>query len=504
MYRAFIADDEPLVREGLKTLIDWQLCGFRICGDASNGRDALQKVLALQPDLLLLDIRMPHLDGLEVARLARENGYQGHIVILSGYKDFSYAQKAIRYRADSYLLKPIDEDELIRTVGEVGRSLDRGAQEAERITRAKDSLLADTVMGKAPAEHFSGLVPPGFFTAGFYQVFLLETDGPAQEKEAEALLHRLLPSAGSLLLHLESGRLAGLLWKPFPEDFAAQLKKYLASAARRDLFLAVGRRVDRPEELPLSYQDACLILEKRFFCGEEQLLISQELLQSSVPLDAGDAVRPDWNGLAEQIAAYILARNTGPLELKLGELYDVLRFLPESPENIRVLLYDLAAKVEHAVTAVYPEASAAFPPEQELIASINGTALLVQILRRLRDLFLQASLACGAFSSKDTVERVVRYIDAHYSQNLKLESLAQVFGYNSAYLGRCLKSRLGESFNSYLERVRVKNAMELLKDPGLKVYEVSARVGFTDLDSFYKKFRRVAGITPSEYRKQQE
>ena len=119
MYSLFIADDEKEIREGLKYILDWENLGFKICGEAGNGEDALNSILELQPDLVLLDIRMPRMLGIDVAKSARAAGYLGHFVILSGYSDFSYAQKVIQYGASCYLTKPVDEDELEKAVTSV-------------------------------------------------------------------------------------------------------------------------------------------------------------------------------------------------------------------------------------------------------------------------------------------------------------------------------------------------------------------------------------------------
>lgn len=114
-----IADDERVVLEGLKYIIDWRCLGFTICDTASNGADALEKILSLKPDLCLLDIRMPKMNGIEVVQAAVEQGYTGKFIILSGVTDFKLAQTAMRYGVDFYLTKPIDEDELEQAVSSV-------------------------------------------------------------------------------------------------------------------------------------------------------------------------------------------------------------------------------------------------------------------------------------------------------------------------------------------------------------------------------------------------
>ena len=112
METVLIADDEINIREGLKNIIDWNELGFEVCAEAANGEEALCLILDKKPSLVLLDIRMPKIYGTDLIRMARERGFQGRFIILSGYSDFTYAQTAIQYGVDFYITKPIDEDEL--------------------------------------------------------------------------------------------------------------------------------------------------------------------------------------------------------------------------------------------------------------------------------------------------------------------------------------------------------------------------------------------------------
>lgn len=151
--KVLIADDESVVLEGLKYIIDWDALGSSICSQASNGEETLNKILNLRPELVLLDIRMPKLSGIEIIQTAREKGFDGHFIILSGYSDFTYAQTAIRYGVDFYLTKPIDEDELISAVTSVRNSIEEERREKDSFNRyrenALDTILRNLMIGKA-------------------------------------------------------------------------------------------------------------------------------------------------------------------------------------------------------------------------------------------------------------------------------------------------------------------------------------------------------------------
>jgi YesN/AraC family two-component response regulator len=134
MDKVFLVDDEPFVIEGLKTMIDWEKYGYRICGEAANGEDGLQLIRVCDPDLVVTDIRMPALDGLQLIRQIRESGnYKVKFIVLSGYNDFSYIQSAMKYRISDYLLKPIDDQEIAVALDRIrGQSMEQIGEETSR------------------------------------------------------------------------------------------------------------------------------------------------------------------------------------------------------------------------------------------------------------------------------------------------------------------------------------------------------------------------------------
>lgn len=163
METVLIADDEINIREGLKNIIDWNELGFEVCAEAANGEEALCLILDKKPSLVLLDIRMPKIYGTDLIRMARERGFQGRFIILSGYSDFTYAQTAIQYGVDFYITKPIDEDELQLAICKIKKELDEEHAVSENMellkTKAKDVILHEIVTGNCQTLE-EGLLSP--------------------------------------------------------------------------------------------------------------------------------------------------------------------------------------------------------------------------------------------------------------------------------------------------------------------------------------------------------
>lgn len=176
MNTVFIADDELIIRQGLKCIIDWESLGFSIIGEASNGIDALDYIVREQPDLVLIDIRMPGLLGVDVVKQARDKGFEGHFIILSGFTDFKYAQAAIRYGVDFYLTKPIDEDELLEAVESLKTTLEEQSRQSgtwqHYRQKAHGMILLDILTDKADFDQIN--IDDMHLNADQYQVVIYE------------------------------------------------------------------------------------------------------------------------------------------------------------------------------------------------------------------------------------------------------------------------------------------------------------------------------------------
>lgn len=189
METLLIADDEKNIRDGLKCILDWEELGFTLCGEASNGEEALSCILKEKPSLVLLDIRMPKLTGIDIIRIAREQGYSGRFIILSGYSDFSYAQSAIRYGVTYYLTKPIDEDELLDAINTIKEALEQEHKKSDNIAlyreKAKNVILHELVTGNWKKDGITGLSSSDFQSMELvfdtYQVVIYEKFGLAPE-----------------------------------------------------------------------------------------------------------------------------------------------------------------------------------------------------------------------------------------------------------------------------------------------------------------------------------
>lgn len=521
-----IADDEASIRQGLKCIVDWDELGFTICGEASNGEEALARILALNPGLVLLDVKMPRMHGTEVIRRAREAGFQGKCIILSGYSDFKYAQEAIKSGVRFYLTKPIDEDELYQTVSEIKQELSAERRRSTHFTefqnKAKSVVLQELLTGTSRTPLSEQDLTNFCLTADVYQVVICE-DFHTQAAAAPytfAELLKVINRNNNIFEHLEINhrdvvllkgahglnRLSGFLDRF--DDNAAQTGNPLES-----MFLAYGRPVSAPEDIHLSYEDASVLLTRRFFCKRELHAMGYELLPelpsgSSPSLSMQERTAPELKDevltrYTDRFVDYIQSYNRRMTVATLSELEEMLLYVPGEARDIKLFLTDLYLQIKEKMNRTYTSAKIPFPSNSSVLEFMNDCNYLYEIIQFLSKQFEMIMDATGNPSRNTILDDVLYYIDHHFRDNIKLEMIAPLFGYNSAYLGKIFSKNVGENFNSYVDHRRIEHSKQLLLENQLKVYEIAEQVGYKNVDYFHKKFKKYVGESPAEFRKRQ-
>lgn len=332
MYSVFIADDELIIRQGLKCIIDWEALGFQITGEAANGDDALNYIITNSPDLVLIDIRMPKMPGLEAVEAARKNGFKGKVIILSGYTDFKYAQSAIKNGVDYYLTKPLEEDELTETLMEIKEQL--GKEEINQNTlsqyrdRAKGMILLDILTNKINVHNIN--VKDINLIADKYQVVIYENysrhSANLQYRFSDLL--KVTNEANSSYDNIKIDKNEVILLKgtftlnkfqEFLEHYSRELKPQQNSPLD-SLFIAYGREVNSLEDIHISYEEALKLLQRRFFCEDKQHTIGFEQLPKPSS-QSGYCLSPEvLNGYCERLSGYIQASKRNQVAETLHEL----------------------------------------------------------------------------------------------------------------------------------------------------------------------------------------
>lgn len=515
MYQVLIVDDEALIRDGLKCIMNWEEYGFCVGGEAANGEDALRFILSRQPELVLLDIRMPKMLGLEVVKAAREQDYKGKFIILSGYSDFRYAQEAIRYGVDFYLTKPIDEDALSEAVEKIKISLDNETRSQDNFEhlrkKARNVILHELVTGISPEEGISAADAADLeLDADVYQVVIYENfsrklgslsysfaDLLKVTNRDEHTFHHFEEEQKDVILL--KGSYALNRFQDFLEHYNSSIPPQKGSPMDT-LFLAYGRPVNNLDEVHLSYEDARRLISRRFFCVQGQHTLGYEELPDIS--QATKQLQPEkLSEYTDYIVGYLQTFNRKNVAETLYALENYLYNVQSDISEVKLFLTDLYLRIKEKINLVYNTLTIPFPTNSTVIDFIEKKYYMYEIIQFLSEQFEMVMNATGNPSRSNVLDDILYYIDHNYQNNIKLETIAPLFGYNSAYLGKIFNKTVGESFNSYVDHMRIEHSKELLLQNNYKVYEIAERVGYRNVDYFHKKFRKYVGESPAEFRK---
>ena len=516
MYKVLIADDEKIIRMGLHAIVDWNALGYEIIGEAANGTEALSFMHEKAPDLVMIDIRMPKLLGLEAIRDAREKGFAGKIIVLSGYSDFTYAQTAINYGVTAYLTKPVDVDALTEALAKAKAELDAERSQKESadiyMQRAREGVLAEFMCGKLPADTLSfsemGL------TNDCFQVLLYEkyshdtadisynfsdllrvanTDG----QDYEALT---VQSKNVILL---KGPHATEKLRVLSDKFENELPPEKDSPLDT-IFITCGFVAKTPEEIPASFETALDLLNHRFFCDQHQhvMLPEDHPTQKDGDDTAAFSRESFLSTYSDAPVNHIQTFNRNKIAESLKALQTELYDAPLEVTDEKKLLIDLYLNIKERLLLLYNTQSIPFTENSEVVSRIHQSYYLYEIILFFSEQFDKIMTAIGYSSRDSIIDDVVHYIQHNYTSNITLENIAPLFGYNSSYLGKIFNKRMGMNFNTYLDSIRIEHSKEILLSSKLQVYKIAEMVGYRNVDYFHIKFKKYTNMSPAEYRKQ--
>ena len=278
MLKVLIIDDERNIRENLKTLIDWEEIGYTICGEADNGDDGLRKHNVLKPHLVIADIRMPGLHGLDMIKAIKKENKQVRILIVTGYSQFDYAKKAIDYGVDGYLLKPVDEDDLREKALVIKAEIKRICEEKELVEKSRNTFLEQFLSALIKGEEIEEKERSKWFSDcslpwKSYQLFIVEIEKQvlltqSQKNEMKNLIfNRMISKIPGYILEVD-GIITGLFKKKITHSSLNELKelvKTLKCIIQKDITLYIGRLAESYEEIGEVYKHIKMVMDKSFF-----------------------------------------------------------------------------------------------------------------------------------------------------------------------------------------------------------------------------------------------
>lgn len=546
MLKIFLAEDEVVVRETIKRMIPWEELGFELVGEAADGEMALPLLIRQQPDLLITDIKMPFMDGLTLARLAKKEIPGLKVVILSGYDDFNYAKQAIGIGVEDYLLKPITKNALIERLSEIRSRYEHEKTQKEYYEKFQREMQA--YEKNSSRDFFEALVGGSMDMMEVYKraeklgldivaeaynvlIFTMNCDEDfsgqrdeysSWEAESLELLENFFAGHSSAMLFRSNIFSYGVLLKgqreAIEENTRAcvdEIRKILSRQdGRREWFLAVGQSVERLSQIQKSYHTASRAFSQRYLY-DENILYYDEMETMEHP--GGQAETEDnaylqkvdvnalnpailqkflSNGLQEEtenfVKDYFYAIGQEPMESLVFRNYVILNVRFSVISFIKGLGCD-TNEMESADT------------EEVLAESGKNMESAIAYVKKMISQAIEIRDQNSGNKNRSILKTAVDFIDSHYmDEEISLNTVANVANVSSNHFSALFSQNMGQTFIEYLTTLRMNKAKELLRCTGMRSSEIAGEIGYKDAHYFSYLFKKTQGMTPSDYRKARE
>lgn len=533
MLKAIIADDEKKVCQMIQKLIDWDSLGYEVVGIAHSGPDAYELINIHQPEVVITDIRMPGFGGIELVKKIKENGLSPNFIIISGYKHFEYAHDAIKYGVENYLLKPIDQQELVETLLTIKKRYqdehDKVADEqriqnelAEQRSKMRKHFINDIIFNNKPSnnleiEHVNEEYQL-HFQQGVFQALFFKLDYQLPSKlDIENVLNKLGDMTekaidGYSLEHITVQSQSGLVFVVnYPleeskniernyEHIFEELKSYLDNFGCFNFTMGVGNVQTSIKDVSLSISSAVDAVKCRIVCGVNRMLYYKDLKFETVSLST--IVPPKKKSQLENIVETMDSQN---FKVWVQEVIEVIHQIPNYNPCI---LFELFKEVKEVLNSALKrqetdlETMLRFGKAYDEI--LDSGIHEISILKNIQDyvcMNLEAQREKQLLMDIRPIRLAKQYVQTHYMEPISLDEVAGEVHLNASYFSVAFKKEVGMNFIDYLIACRIDAAKVLLKTTNESMVTIADKIGYTDTKYFSKLFAKTVGIKPSEYRK---
>jgi len=517
MYKVVIADDEQMIREGLRLLIDWKSLNLVLAGEAEDGLSALELIERHRPHILVTDVKMPGMSGLEVIRKVNESGMDIKSIIISGYDDFLYVKEALRYGVADYILKPVREDDLASILKEVVSNIEnriKGDINDSEGTRLIRSNLLNRLIGSC-VTRVEFLEKTKFLKLDIsdkpYSVVIAEIDGSKllSNSELERKLNRLdricedifRSSKYTMAFHDKSNRLVMIINDDEVEQrylklVAEEIKDSVNKLLDFTVSIGIGGKAQNIMMVDISYNEALKALQQKYLKGRNSINPGQE---DNIPAtqcrDIADAGRVEMS---------VRQLNCENAEKEIGLFFDELMESTSDITNIKKACIDLFLLLVSMVKERNGKDGDILDDEKRVFDMVSSAETIEDVRKELIAFAKKVVNYLSGIKSEvysKVINEIIDYVRSSYNRNITLKSVAQRFYMNPAYLGRIFKDETGEFFSDFVNRVRINEAGKMMLDSDMKIYEIALKCGYKDINYFRDLFKKITGINPMEFKK---
>lgn len=506
MFKLLIADDEEIIRKRLVMKIEWNSLGFEVIGEASNGLELLELIKRLKPDVVLTDIRMPLMDGIELVEKVKEENIDTEIIVLSGFAEFEYAQKMLRLGVKDYILKPIDKEQIYKVFEALKYKLN---EKNNKFRDLKSKFIIDIFMNNLSDVQIEEKNYEFYHSDKLFSIVNLQIDEFTLHQEEitnKDILKNIFTSEFNCILVSESKddifyfvevdnseRYINILESTFEKvnQFLQELGLHYSVSFFYDFPNDDLKEINKIRNKIFKTKKERAYLGPKVFkkASEEKKLVNNQFIY---PFEIEENIIKSFNAqdlitLQTNVAMFFSKFKEQDVEFAVVSnmsfqlLNHIYRYLRENN------------KTNGRIRDIFKQIFSDFN-KYEFFETLEG--------------FIKYLLKCTLIETKNIsegflnlyMEKAIKFIDLRYSEDIGLDEVAEHVGLSSAYMSHIFKKELNISFVQYLKDKRLKEAIRLLKDTNLKVYEVAEKIGFNNTRYFSDVFRAEIGVNPLEYR----
>ena len=524
MLKVLLVDDEPFISQGLSILIDWETEGFEIVKICQNAFDALDFLRSQSVDLIIADIQMPGMSGLQMLEvIQKEKISDAKIVILSGYSDFSYAQQALRFNCMDYVLKPVEREQMLSILRKVADLSESTRQNEEKQQKQEQAYLARNLIALLLGKYDSAnleYVRKNLHLSEGVRYINIEFDAMQADEVEEGMMREnqrklyqlcreyLKDDVNHVIFDVSSDEKSfdtGLIYcdsmserfHQTESEFLEELHEYLEMALGRKISMLAGKKVQDISGISKSFGSANVLKSQEAFHPQKKILYYEEEVQVS---QSGVIICK--NSLDELIGA--IERNE---KSRIGEcvdqLYDEMKGLGVARETINLNINYLLFQLIHLASEQDDEVN-----QEEILHLISESTFEEGISRGSRRHMTMFSCEYADYLSQlrrnmsgGILTEIEKEVRENYAQNLSLRDFGTKFFVNSSYLGQIFRKKYNMTFKDYLTNYRINEAAKLLLSTDRRIVQIAEDVGYHDSDYFIRKFIEIKGCTPAKYRK---
>ena len=525
MYKVLLVDDEPMALEGLKYVVDWQKLGFTVCGTCWNGKEAADVIDKYEPDVIITDIKMPVMDGLDLTRYAFEHGKQNiKFIVVSGYGEFEYARKAMKYGVRFYLQKPILQDEIYEIIIELKKQLDEMCRDKESAKMDQTALLngvLDNILkgsdSKRAFEYLKLFLDEDTLMMD-WNCIVIELESPSQLdikgefknirfKVMEAIDEAIKSNSKTFVIDHSSNTFIILvsLKNEEPQNsklnyMAKRIYQSLVCVVSSGFTIGIGENVVGINAVRHSYTTAVASLDYRFYRGLDCLIFYNEIKGKTFNFEFNDVF------MASKVLEAVEELDSNEIKKIINTTFEYFKIHNIDPDIVVMFTSNMRCKINNLI--YQSDDSAKECIDNHTIREFKDHERTVDELKKFFEVFC---ISCCEYiknicykNCETTVLKIEAFIKENYKGKITIRELADNVYMHPTYLGQFFIRKFGMGFNEYIHEMRMEEAKRLMNKTDLNNCEIADGLGYCNYNSFLQQFEKYTCMKPTEFRKLRE